>query len=233
MTEEQSSTVFSVCTYPECGRPLLAKGLCQTHYSMQRRGEPLRAIKYQHKPWANKFCAFDGCGLYARAKGLCPSHREQQKIGIELKPLGPGARNRDKICEFPECPRPVAGIGYCQGHYRQKRLGKQLQPLHIPTYRYKHAGYILLQRPDHPNASKQGKVFEHVVVMSEALGRPLLESETIHHKNGIKDDNRPENLELKAGRHAKGQAVTDLLAYARDILSVYGTEAEKKAIEGS
>jgi len=57
-------------------------------------------------------------------------------------------------------------------------------------------GYILIWKPEHPFADKKGYVLEHRLVMERILGRYLKREETLHHKNGIKDDNRPENLKL-------------------------------------
>lgn len=63
------------------------------------------------------------------------------------------------------------------------------------------AGYILVKvGRGHPLALANGYAYEHRLVAQEAMGRPLAPGEEVHHKNGVKSDNRPENLEVKSGR---------------------------------
>lgn len=89
-------------------------------------------------------------------------------------------------------------------------------------------GYVILSGYwDHPNARKDGTILEHVKVMSDTLGRPLVDKEEVHHKNGVRDDNRPENLELWSSSQPAGQRVEDKVAWAVEILSLYRPELKE------
>jgi len=82
-------------------------------------------------------------------------------------------------------------------------------------------GYLYEGVENHPYATKGGYVLQHRLVMERKLGRYLLPSETVHHKNGIRDDNDEDNLELKVGAHGQGITVKDAKTWAREILERY------------
>lgn len=89
-------------------------------------------------------------------------------------------------------------------------------------------GYVTLTgHPNHPNARK-GKISEHTLVMSQMLDRPLEKGESVHHKNGIRDDNRPENLELWIKYQPSGQRLSDRITDAVDLLSRYAPHLLKE-----
>lgn len=57
--------------------------------------------------------------------------------------------------------------------------------------------------------------------MEEMIGRSLFSNENVHHKNGVRHDNRPENLELWVKSQPSGQRPEDLVTWAWEIISRY------------
>lgn len=79
----------------------------------------------------------------------------------------------------------------------------------------KNTGYIMVRSPDHPLADSTGYVLEHRIVMEAHLGRGLGQDEVIHHINGVRDDNRIENLQITnqsdhCRHHQKGRKHTQI-----------------------
>ena len=69
---------------------------------------------------------------------------------------------------------------------------------------YNHPHYKVIYLPSHHRARKQeprkGFVFEHLVIAEKKIGRRIYRSEVVHHINGNKRDNRPQNLEVMPKR---------------------------------
>jgi hypothetical protein len=134
-------------------------------------------------------------------------------------------RRVPRTCTAPGCERLYKSNGFCSGHLARVRLhghpqlDKPLQQWRADSFLT--AGYLNVRRPEHPNARRDGVILLHRLVMSEMLGRPLLPGEQVHHKNGVRDDNRPENLELRVGNHGTGSAVEDRVHDAVRILETY------------
>lgn len=96
-----------------------------------------------------------------------------------------------------------------------------------------HNGYIELHGfYDHPNADKRGTIKEHIMVMSNQLGRKLLSHENVHHKNGDRSDNRLVNLELWSTSQPKGQRIADKVEWARELLETYKDWDEVENLDG-
>lgn len=98
-------------------------------------------------------------------------------------------------------------------HSSIKRAPK---PIEDRSRRLTSSGYVYMCLPGKANYA------EHRYIMEQHLGRPLLPSETVHHKNGVRHDNRIENLELWSTSQPSGQRVEDKLEWARQIIALYG-----------
>lgn len=138
----------------------------------------------------------------------------------------------EKKCSFPDCQYPFLAKGYCNNHYQQLRSGRPLVPVRPRAKNgdgtVNEDGYRIIYKPDHPNSHTNGRISEHRYVMSEMLGRPLLDNESVHHKNGNRLDNRPENLELWIKTQPAGQRPEDLLEWAYEIIKRYGDENDSR-----
>lgn len=81
-------------------------------------------------------------------------------------------------------------------------------------------GYIRLFIPRTATSPKR-EMLEHRYIMEQMLGRPMRPEETVHHMNGQRTDNRPENLSLRSGRHGPGGDVPAMLKWAREFIALY------------
>ncbi len=155
-----------------------------------------------------KTCSVKGCTRSHTARGYCSGHYQRWKAGIPVdeSPL----RGKPKVCIL--CRDEHHARGYCRLHY--KRLLNEGEV--GPKDRKYGGGYVTKQ-----GYRRIGRKFEHVLVMESVLGRRLLPEENVHHKNGIRADNRPENLELWSRSQPSGQRVEDKLNWCREFLATY------------
>jgi hypothetical protein len=169
-------------------------------------------------------CIIDGCPDPAYCRLWCRGHYHKfQRYGDPLTSKGPGKGFVPKNCSVDGCPRNSTRKGLCAKHYvRLRKTGTTDDPPPFKRLPILVSGYMYLIRPDHPNSYKNGRVAEHVAVMAEMLGRPLVDGENVHHKNGVKTDNRPDNLELWCRPQPHGIRAEDALAWAREVIARYG-----------
>ena len=132
-------------------------------------------------------------------KEYMPCHKRQRFCGRSC------ARRTTRL-------RPVV-CGVCLKGFRpkyatQKFCSKQCKYDHgIGNRRVRQDGYVLVRVPRGTPGTQAGRgwMHEHRYMMQQHLGRPLARTETVHHVNGKKGDNRIGNLQLRTGRHGKNQ----------------------------
>jgi hypothetical protein len=216
------------CVVEGCERETFRRVWCSPHYQRwQRYGDPTGGGPMRSKDPDRHQCAVAGCDLRKRKKLWCEAHYQRWvRYGDPTASVPPRV---PPPCSIEGCETLALARGWCGVHYGKWRRTGDPEFLSAPATRRKgkrlrRDGYIHLYMPEHPNARSGGKVAEHVVVMAEVLGRPLIKGENVHHKNGVRDDNRPENLELWRVMQPTGQRVADLVRYANEITALYGTD---------
>lgn len=178
-------------------------------------------------------CTVEGCERKHKARGFCRVHYSRWRNHGD--PLGGRARQWGRRspamgpCVVVGCERQHSARGFCAAHYKRWIKYGDVQanvPLRDGPWAGRHIvkGYVIVPvAPDERSLScERYEMAEHRLVMARSLGRPLFPHENVHHKNGDKTDNRLENLELWSTSQPKGQRVVDKVAWAREILALYG-----------
>lgn len=209
----------SYCIVEGCGvSPTVGRGWCRKHYGRWWN----TGTTDERSKTVRESCVVDGCDRLRNGQGYCRLHYSQAKRSGQL-----GARQ----CVVEGCTGWVEAHDMCWPHRRRLLLYGDPLAVRKPNKgegggHTTKDGYRVITCEGHPNAWKHGdRMFEHVLVMSKWLDRPLRPGETVHHRNGIGTDNQIENLEVMV-RHPSGQRPADLVAFARQILAEYAVEVD-------
>lgn len=215
MSKESQPDQLKECSIDGCSAAAIARSWCAKHYKRwQVHGDPsFRAVGYAG------VCAIPGCqNKTYKERNFCRTHSKPRRLTYA---------EAGKACDNLECDRPAVVNGRCRrcesrfarnGDYVKRRGENYAVEWNGHRYYVSAEGYLYRWLR---SGGKKSRRLMHREVMAEHLGRELMPDETVHHINGVKGDNRIENLELWSSSHPAGQRVVDLLAWAHEIIERY------------
>jgi hypothetical protein len=171
--------------------------------------------------------------------GRSPSADNRHPQPIDPQPDRPvSRRTQADTCRVSGCDAPPQARSFCGTHYQRWRttgethddvpIGQMPPPPPGPrrSKGWLSEGYRYVPVPLEEQHLTAGAAYtaEHRLVMARLIGRAFTAEETVHHRNGDRLDNRPENLELWARSQPSGQRVEDLVAHAVSVLERYAPD---------
>src|SRR4030042_5323208 len=108
---------------------------------------------------------------------------DQQLSGIEIAKI--------KKCSYSAVYLALNKRGIVRNLSLALKIGYKYKRCRQKQRQRIRAGYTLIYQPEHPNATNDGYIGEHRLVIEQKVGRYLSIREFVHHISGIKNDNRP------------------------------------------
>lgn len=178
------------------------QGMCKLHRQRFQRTGQTEVLR------ARGECSAIDCANLVYGNGLCFTHWRKSRVL--------------PTCQVEGCSTPASSkvSGNCHAHRWRRLNGKDVE---APKRSARPGGYVA--RGGYVKVYRDGRCdYVHRFVMEDHIGRRLLPTESVHHVNGDRSDNRLDNLELWSKAQPAGQRVVDKVAWAIELLETYAPD---------